>query len=54
LFKNFVYTPVLENEDIKELKVVEKFLRDQKITTANVNIDDFVDKEYLKSSGLIK
>jgi len=54
LFPKYIYSPVIEDEDIKELKVVEKFLRDQKLTSNSVNIDEFVDTEYLKSSGLIK
>ena len=54
LLPKYIYSPVIEAEDIKELKVVEKFLRDQKLTSTSVNIDEFVDTEYLKSNGLVK
>lgn len=54
LLPKYNFTPVIEGEDIKELKDVEKFCRDQNLSKASVNVDQFVDTEYLKNSGLIK
>lgn len=53
VFKNFNYSPKISNEDIAELKVVEEFLRKEKLTSSEVNIDEFVDTSYLKDSGLL-
>ena len=53
VFKNFNYTPKISDEDIAELKVVEEFLRKEKLTSSEVNIDEFVDTSYLKDSGLL-
>ena len=53
VFKNFNYSPKISDEDIAELKVVEEFLRKEKLTSSEVNIDEFVDTSYLKDSGLL-
>ena len=53
VFKNFNYSPKISNEDIAELKVVEEFLRKEKLTSSKVDIDKFIDKSYLKDSGLL-
>ena len=53
VFKNFNYSPKISDEDIAELKVVEEFLRKEKLTSSEVNIDKFVDTSYLKDSGLL-
>ncbi|HEY8805580.1 MAG TPA: aliphatic sulfonate ABC transporter substrate-binding protein [Clostridium sp.] len=54
LIPKYNFSPIIDDEDIKELKDVEKFLRTQKLTTTSVNIDNFVDTQYLRSSGLVK
>ena len=53
VFKNFNYSPKISNDDISELKVVEEFLRKEKLTSSKVDIDEFVDTSYLKDSGLL-
>lgn len=50
VFKNFHYNPVITQDDIDELKVVESFLQEQQLTSEKVNIDEFVDKSYLVSN----
>lgn len=52
LFTKYDYTPTINTNDINELKVVDAFCKDQGLSQVNVNIDEFVDLQYLKSSGL--
>lgn len=54
LFPKYDYTPVIDEGQIKELKDVNKFCTEQNLSKESVDIDKFVDTEYLKSSGLIK
>ena len=53
VFKNFNYSPKISNDDISELKIVEEFLRKEKLTASKVDIDEFIDTSYLKDSGLL-
>ena len=53
VFKNFNYSPKISDDDISELKAVEEFLRKEKLTSSKVDIDKFIDKSYLKDSGLL-
>lgn len=53
VFKNFNYSPKISNDDISELKIVEEFLRKEKLTSSKVDIDEFIDTSYLKESGLL-
>ena len=53
LFTKYDYTPAIDTNDIDELKVVEAFCKEQGLSQANVNINEFVNTEYLKNSGLI-
>jgi len=46
VFKNFNYNPEISEDDLKELKVVEQFLRDQGLSQSKVNIDEFVNTTY--------
>lgn len=52
VFSKYTYEAAIDEVDINELKQVESFLRDQKLTTAKVDIDSFVDIQYLKNVGL--
>ena len=53
VFKNFNYSPKISNDDISELKIVEEFLRKEKLTASKVDIDEFIDTSYLKYIGLL-
>ena len=53
VFKNFNYSPKMSDDDILELKIVEEFLRKEKLISSKVDIDEFVDTSYLKDSGLL-
>lgn len=52
VFSKYTYEAAIDEVDINELKQVESFLRDQKLTTAKVDIDSFVDTQHLKNVGL--
>ena len=46
------FDPVIRPEHIDELKKTEEFLRNNELTKNPVDIDKFVDVQYLKSAGL--
>lgn len=54
LFAKYDYSPIVDAKDITELKTVDAFCKAQGLSQSNVNIDEFVDTQYLKNSGLIK
>lgn len=47
IFKNLNYTEEIVNDDINELKVVEKFLKDEKLIANDVDIDKLINTKYL-------
>ena len=52
LFEKFDYNPAITAADIDELKKSEEFLRGIKLTRNAVDIDSFVDTQYLKAAGI--
>lgn len=44
----YIYSTNISDEDITELKESEKFLKSQNLIKTDVDIDQFVDKKYLK------
>lgn len=48
----FDFTPALRPDNVEELKRTEEFLRENNLTRSPVDIDAFVDTQYLKASGL--
>lgn len=52
LFTKYNYTPAISGRDIEELKVVEAFCREQKLSTNSVSIDELVNTDYLKNAGV--
>ena len=52
LFKEYNYTPAINDNDIKELKVVEEFCRAQDLSQNQVDIDKLVNKEFLNNVGI--
>lgn len=54
IFKNLTFTQELTDNDIEEIKTVEKYILDEGIISNEVNIDEFVDTKFLKDVGIIK
>lgn len=54
LFPKYNFTPVIDEEDIKELKTAERFCKKQNLSKTDVDVDKLVDIQYLKNSSLIK
>ncbi|MDF2922359.1 MAG: aliphatic sulfonates family transporter, periplasmic ligand-binding protein [Paenibacillaceae bacterium] len=52
IFSKFDYNPLIQDVDVAELKVVEKFMRDEKLIENAVDIDKYVDKTYLNGAGI--
>lgn len=50
IFKNLNYTAEITSDDISELKVVEKFLKDESLISNEVDIDKLVNTKYLENS----
>ena len=50
IFKNLNYTNEITSDDISELKVVEKFLKDENLIANEVDIDKLVNTKYLENS----
>lgn len=48
--KSFVFSPNIDETDIKELKEVEEFLRKENLSSRQVDINQFVDVSYLKEA----
>lgn len=48
----YIYSTNITNEDITELKESAKFLKSQNLIKTDVDIDQFVDKKYLKDAGI--
>ena len=54
LFSQYNYSPLIQDSDITELKQVEEFNRAQGFSTETVDVDAFIDKTFLKNSGVGK
>ncbi len=52
IFSKFDYNPLIQDVDVAELKAVEKFMRDEKITENPVDIEKYVDRTYLNGAGI--
>ena len=52
LLLKFDFSPLLSDTDNAELKQVEEFNRAQGFTTGTVDVDTFVDTQYLENSGI--
>lgn len=52
LFKKYEFTTYISDSDIDELKDVEQFNRDQDFAGNTVDVDAFVDRQYLESAGV--
>lgn len=52
LFKKYDFSTYLSQSDIEELKSVESFIREQGFAENSVNVDEFVDLQYLEKAGV--
>ena len=46
------FTSVISDSDMEELREIEKFLRDEKLTENTVNVNKAIDRSYLKTLGM--
>lgn len=53
LLKKYNYTPSISDADIQSLKVVEQFNLDEDLSENSVDVDSFVDTQYLKAAGVM-
>ena len=54
LLTKYDFTTNISDSDIEELKDVENFNRDQGFAANEVDVDAFVDRQYLKAAGVIE
>lgn len=52
IFSKFDYNPIIKDIDINELKSVEKFMISEKLISNEVDIEKYVNRQYLKNAGI--
>jgi sulfonate transport system substrate-binding protein len=52
LFSKLDFSPVIRAGNVQELKRTEEFLRTSSLSRSRVDIDSFIDAQYLKQAGL--
>lgn len=52
IFADYTFSPAINEEDIAQLKQVEEFLAEQDLISNEVDVDAFVENQYLKNVGI--
>ncbi|HWP96084.1 MAG TPA: aliphatic sulfonate ABC transporter substrate-binding protein [Syntrophomonadaceae bacterium] len=53
VMSKFDYNPVIQDDDITELKATTQFMKDNSLIKTPVDIDHFIDRSYEKQAGIL-